>query len=88
MSNNLEDNFAILGKNLDLAELASDELLNDLFPDVTENFLADYERVYALSNSGTDVERRNRIISAMRQRGGLSKVYFEAIGNKLGEGSY
>ena len=84
----LRENFQILGKYLDIAELASIELLEDLFPDVTENFIEDYERVYKLDNSGTDEERRNRIVSAMRQRGGLSKDYFEAIGNKLGDGLY
>lgn len=86
--NNAQYNFAIIGKNLDICEDAATALRLDLFADVTTEFLADYERVYRLSNSGTDAQRRNRIVSAMRQRGGLSKTYFEAIGNKLGEGVY
>ena len=88
MSNNLEDNFAIIGKHLDIAELASIELLEDLYPDVTNEFMEDYERVYKLINTGTQIQRHDRIVSAMRQRGGLSKAYFESIGNKLGGGIY
>ena len=86
--NKMRENFQILGKYMDVAEAASLELLLDLYPDVTENFLADYERVYGTSNAGTDTQRKNRVISAMRQRGGLTKEYFEAIGNKMGAGDY
>lgn len=86
--NKMRENFYVLGKNLDIAEDASNELLDDLFPDVTENFIEDYERVYNLSSDGDEIARRNRIISAMRQRGGLTMAYYESIGNKLGEGVY
>jgi len=84
----MRENFLVIGHHLDIAEDASTELLTNLFADVTIDFLADYERVYNLKSTGTDAVRRNRIISAMRARGGLSKAYFESIGNKLGEGTY
>jgi uncharacterized protein YmfQ (DUF2313 family) len=79
--NKIQENFAVIGKHLDMAEDAADELLLNLFPDVTIDFLADYERVYNLVSTGTSQQRQNRILSAMRQRGGLSKAYFENIGN-------
>ena len=86
--NKLRENFAVIGKNLDMCEDGITQLLVNLFADVTVDFLTDYERVYNLASSGTTAQRQNRIISAMRQRGGLSKAYFENIGNKLGDGFY
>lgn len=86
--NKFRENLFVIGKHLDRTEDDSTWLMNDLFPDETNEFLSDYERVYRLSSEGDVATRRNRILSAMRQRGGLSKEYFEAIGNKLGDGSY
>lgn len=85
----LRQNFYVAGKNLDDTEDNATLLLEDMFPDVTQHFMGDYERVYRLQATGrTDTERRSRIVASHRNRGGLSKAYFEALGNKWGEGQY
>lgn len=86
--NKLDENLFVMGKHLDLCEDSAIKLLNDIFVDTTETLLSYYETTYNLDSSGTDDERKNRIISAMRARGRLYETYFEAIGNKLGEGNY
>jgi len=86
--NKMQENFAVIGEHLDMTEDAADELLVNLFPDVTVDFLEEYEKEYNLVSTGTNQQRQNRILSAMRQRGGLSKAYFENIGNVLGAGQY
>ncbi len=85
---NIRDNMRIQGKYLDHAEDSSEAMYKDLYPDVSTEFLADWERVYNLKSTGTDAVRQARIQSAMNQRGGLSKAYFEKIGNLLGGGIY
>lgn len=86
--NVLDSNLYIIGKHLDLLEDSANDLLTELFPDTTTLLLRNFEKAFSLSSEGTTQERRNRIISAHRQRGGLSKAYFEAIGNTLGNGLY
>ncbi len=87
--NVLDENLYIFGKHLDAAEDSGKLFLEEIFPDETDLFVADYERVYNLSSAGKTVtERRNQIIAAMRARGGLDKDYFETVGNALGDGEY
>lgn len=88
--NKLDENLFVIGRHLDLCENSAITLLREIFPDdTTETYILEqYERVYNLKSSGTTAERRNRIISAMRARGYLTKQYFEDIGNALGSGDY
>ena len=87
--NVLDENLYIFGKYMDQVEDDGNLLLREIFPDVTNLFLIDYERIFNLSPVDLTVpQRRNQIISAMRQRGGLSKAYFEGIGNALGDGEF
>jgi uncharacterized protein YmfQ (DUF2313 family) len=80
-------NFYILGKNLDTCEELAATLLNELWPNTTINLLEYFEKTFGLRvNSAGDInERRNRIIAAHRQRGGISLKYFEDLANKMGE---
>ena len=84
----LRENFYVAGKHLDACEDSGLALTSDIFPDITDNFLTDYERVYQLSGDDSTQVRRNRIVAAHQARGGLSKAYYEEIGNTLGDGTY
>jgi len=84
------ENFEVQGRHLDLCEDSGTTLLNELFADTTEVLLSYFETTYALVVGPSDsvILRRNRIIAAMRARGGLPKQYFEDLGNKLGGSVY
>jgi uncharacterized protein YmfQ (DUF2313 family) len=86
----MRENLSVTGTHLDAIEDYATYLLSQLFPDTVseDDILLSFERVYHLSSDGNNAKRKNRIISAHRQRGGLSKAYFESIGNKLGDGEY
>lgn len=89
LMNVLDENLFIFGKHLDQAEDDGDLFLEEIFPDTTDTLLDNYEKVFNLSPVGlTTPQRRSQIISAMRARGGLSKAYFEGIGDALGNGSF
>jgi uncharacterized protein YmfQ (DUF2313 family) len=88
MYNRYKENLWVIGKNLDLTEDNAGTLLEEVFPDTSDNLLEAYETTYDLNKTGNTVERRNRILMAMRRRGGLSKTYFENMGNLLGLGYY
>ena len=84
----LRENFYVAGKHLDACEDSALDLSVDLFPDDTTSFLEDYERVYELSEIGSDEVRQNRIVTAHRARGGLTAEYFKGLGDTLGDGTY
>jgi uncharacterized protein YmfQ (DUF2313 family) len=86
----MRENMMVIGSHLDATEDYATYLLAQMFPDTVneEDILLSFERIYNLSSEGNNAKRRNRIVSAHRQRGGLSKAYFEDIGNKLGDGTY
>ncbi len=87
--NVLDENLYIFGKHMDIMEENGELFNEEIFPDETDTLLEEYESVYNLSRAGlTTDERRNQIISAMRARGGLSKDYFETVGNAMGSGEY
>jgi len=84
------DNFEVQGKHLDDCEDSGYELLDELFPSTATLLLSLYETAYNLKQQTGDTTtiRRNRILAAMRARGGLTKEYFEDLGNSLGDGDY
>lgn len=86
--NKLKEYFKITGKHLDIVEENISWLLEQLFPDKTSILLDEFEKAYNLKSDGTTTERQNRIISAIRAKGLLTKAYYEGIGNTLGSGNY
>lgn len=84
------DDYEVSGRYLDFCEDSGNVLLDEIFADTAEQLLSFFEETYNLVvDPGDSVEtRRNRIVAAMRARGGLNKAYFEAIGNKMGDGDY
>lgn len=84
----LRENLNVIGKHLDECEDNGTLLMHDFFLDQCEYLLEDYERVFSLPGTGTDTQRQNKITTGLRARGGLSKQYFEDLGNKQGEGDY
>ena len=84
------ENYEVMGRHLDYCEDSGNAFLVDIFPDTSTDLLESYETTFNLPVLPSDsIEtRRNRIITAMRVRGKLNKAYFEALGNKLGDGDY
>jgi uncharacterized protein YmfQ (DUF2313 family) len=83
-------NYEVSGHYLDICEDNGGVLLNELFSDTANLLLPYYETTYDLVVDPADsvTIRQNRIVAAMRARGGLSKAYFEGLGNALGDGEY
>lgn len=86
MPNVLNQNLAVIGWNLDNCEESAATLLFELFPDTvySEDIIKAFEYTFDLKATGDYSARRNAIIAAHRARGGLSKTYFENLGNTLG----
>ena len=86
MANVANQNLGVIGKNLDDCEEVGATLLLDLFPDtvITESILTSFERVFDVQPVGDYSARRNNVIAWHRARGGLSKAYFEGLGNTMG----
>ncbi len=84
----LRQNFFIMGSHLDDCEDNATLLKKDLFPNDSSHLLSDYERVFQLSGVGTISERQSKVTAAHRARGGLSKAYYEGLGNTMGGGDY
>lgn len=81
-------NLQVIGENLDSCENNASTLLEECFPDTTVELITYFERVYQTLNTGTLAARRARVIAAIQARGGLTKTYFETLGNALGAGVY
>ena len=80
MSNVLVSNLKIAGDSFDRTEDDIKDFLNtEMWPDTTTLLLESYERAYGLPSTGSTVERRGRVISAIRNTGGLSKQYIEDL---------
>jgi uncharacterized protein YmfQ (DUF2313 family) len=86
--NKFEENLYVIGKNLDLAYYYGKVLLSEIFPHTSSYILDKYEQEYGLKSEGGTTQRRQRVLSAIRKKGGLSKAYLESVGNTLGEGRY
>jgi len=85
MADVTRQNFAVIGKNLDICEDLAKTLLSELFPETSIYLLEYFERLFDLKSDGDLEARRNKVIAAHRQRGGLNKLYFENIGNVMGD---
>lgn len=85
-----QENYEVSGHHLDLCEESDWKLLKELFADTAELLLPLYEETYGLvvDPSDSDLNRQNRILVAMRSKGGLSLIHLQALGNTLGDGDY
>lgn len=81
-----ESDTAIEGEALDGVQSRSDDLQREVFPDQTNEFLTNWERVYSIVPGVNDTEqiRRDRILREMRKIGGLSKTYFRQLAESMG----
>lgn len=61
-------------------------LLEELFPDTTEELVSAWERVYAITpqSGSTIVDRRKVLVAHVRATGGLNRAYYENIAEGLG----
>ena len=84
----MRENLQVVGTHLDACEDMGMYLQVDIFPDTTTTLLESYERIYDLIDTGSTTDRRERIVTAHRWRGGLSKAYFEALGDAMGGSVY
>jgi uncharacterized protein YmfQ (DUF2313 family) len=71
---------------LEAAQRHGDALLDEMFPDGAAQLLADWERVYGIAPGPDDPLqlRRDRVVRAVRMRGGLSIPYFVSLAAALG----
>ena len=80
------DDVAIEGKHLDSAETSAEKLLQEMFPDTTTELIEECERVLGIVPDPGDTldVRRERVLSKVREVGGLSKDYFIKLAEALG----
>jgi len=73
-------------KHLDTAQANAETLLAEMFPDTTNQLLAEWERVYGVTPGPDDPlqYRREQVVRKIRERGGLSIPYFLALAEAMG----
>ncbi|SQC92510.1 Uncharacterized protein conserved in bacteria (DUF2313) [Cedecea neteri] len=71
---------------LALAEQTVSDLLSAIDPLTATNTLPDWERVYALIPGENDTlqQRRDRVMAALAETGGLSRAYFINLAAAMG----
>ena len=74
----------IEGKYLDQAYDQGTALASELFPDTSTACLADWDRVCAVTPTGSVATQQAACASQMRARGGLSREYFIGIARAMG----
>ncbi len=81
-----EDDIALEGKQLDDAMSRAESLLGEIFADIANETIMDYERVYGLTPVDTDTlqVRRDRVVAKMRARGALSRPYYVMLAATMG----
>ena len=77
---------ALDAKHLDIAQASAETLLAEMFPDTTNQLLADWDRVLGITPGADDPlqYRRDRVIQKVREKGGLSIPYFRRLAESLG----
>lgn len=77
---------ALDAKHLDIAQASAETLLTEMFPDTTNQLLADWERVLGITPDadGPLQYRRDRVVQKIREKGGLSIPYFLRVAESLG----
>lgn len=71
---------------IDAAKVEIEALLQEIHGDATVVLLGDWERVLALTPGPEDTMqlRREQVVRKIRERGGLSRAYFTALGQAMG----
>jgi len=74
------------GAQLDAVQTSAEDVLNEMFADVTYRLLTSYERAYGLTPEDGDPlqVRRRALLRKMREIGGLSRAYFIGIAASYG----
>jgi uncharacterized protein YmfQ (DUF2313 family) len=73
-----DTDMAIDGGALDDTQTSAETLLMEMFPDMTSELIASWERVYGVipAADATLQSRRNAVVAKIRNRRGLSRQYF------------
>lgn len=74
---------AVVAKYLDLARDTLGSVLDDAFPESASS-LSRWEALYGLDGLGVEVERRNSVIAAKTDVGGISFPFFAQLADSLG----
>lgn len=76
-----DTDIALEGAQLDAAEQSADLLLREMLPQSASDTIADWERVCGVTPASTDTlqMRQARVISKLRERGGLSIAHYVAL---------
>lgn len=77
---------ALEGKYLDAAEASAEQLLREMMPQSAGDSISDWERVCGVTPEDTDTLqiRQARVISRLRERGGLSIPHFTVLAASWG----
>lgn len=81
-----DGDIALEGKHLDAAETSAAQLLREMMPQSAGDSIEDWERVCGLTPVSADTLqiRQTRVISKLRERGGLSIPHFTALAASWG----
>lgn len=83
------ENLRVIGNELDAVDSTAVILINDMYPTDSSSLLPNFETTFQLpKNVGSTAQRRARVLAAHRARGGLSKAYFEILGNTMADNTY
>lgn len=74
------------GAQLDAAQVSAEDMLKEMFADVTYRLLTDYERVYGLTPGDDDPlqVRKKALLRKIHKLGGLSRAYFISLAADYG----
>lgn len=86
LGGDFEADIALEGAALDAAEQSAVLLLREMIPQSATDSIADWERVLGLTPDDDDTlqMRQARVISKLRERGGLSVAHFTALATTWG----
>jgi uncharacterized protein YmfQ (DUF2313 family) len=81
-----EDDITLEGAALDAVQERAVDLLNEGRPDIADELLADWERVWGLTPEAEDslAWRQLKLLAKIRLGGGLNKEYFSNLAAALG----
>ena len=77
---------ALEGSHLDAVQVSAELVLREMLPQTASDTITDWERVCGLTPAETDTlqMRQIRVISKLRERGGLSIPFFTALAFDFG----
>lgn len=86
LAGELNNDLALEGRQLDASQTSAELILKEMLPQFASDTIADWERVYGLIPAAADTlqMRQIRLITKMRERGGLSIPYFLTLAVIMG----